>query len=169
MKNQPELTSRQKNEFVWTSEFGAGKSVKLRGAVPWRSVKLDGRKGVGSFGTITRKNDSTHSDYLVAVQGDPDAPTDTPDLLLYVERTQPPREARRQSRQTRSRRSVRKLPLRSGADELRLKSLPFPGGSCSSRYSGVPGRTARGLVPVRFPKSGVVFESLNGSPDVESC
>ncbi|WP_310631933.1 T6SS immunity protein Tli4 family protein [Paraburkholderia sp.] len=86
LKNQPKLTSRQKNEFVWTSEFGVGKAVKLHGAFPWRSVKLDGREGVGSFGTITRKDDSTDYGYLVTVQGDPDAATDTPDLLLYVVR-----------------------------------------------------------------------------------
>ncbi|WP_322057168.1 T6SS immunity protein Tli4 family protein [Paraburkholderia sp. J63] len=86
LKNQPKLTSRQKNEFVWTSEFGVGKAVKLHGTFPWRSVKLDGREGVGSFGTITRKDDSTDYGYLVTVQGDPDATTDTPDLLLYVER-----------------------------------------------------------------------------------
>ncbi|WP_310631932.1 T6SS immunity protein Tli4 family protein [Paraburkholderia sp.] len=85
-KGQPQLTSRQKNEFVWTSEFGVGKAVKLHGVFPWRTIKLDGREGVGSFGTITRKNDTTDYGYLVTVQGDLDAPTDTPDLLLYVER-----------------------------------------------------------------------------------
>lgn len=86
LKNQPKLTSRQMNEFVWTSEFGVGKAVKLHGVLPWRSVKLDGREGVGSFGTITRKDDSTDYGYLVTVQGNSDATTDTPDLLLYVER-----------------------------------------------------------------------------------
>ncbi|WP_322057199.1 T6SS immunity protein Tli4 family protein [Paraburkholderia sp. J63] len=86
LKNQPRLTSRQMNEFVWTSDFGVGKAVKLHGVFPWRSVKLDGREGVGSFGTITRKDDSTDYGYLVTVQGNLDATTDTPDLLLYVER-----------------------------------------------------------------------------------
>ncbi|QNB15359.1 T6SS immunity protein Tli4 family protein [Paraburkholderia tropica] len=86
LKDQPKLTSRQENEFVWTSEFGVGKAVKLHGARPWRTVKLDGREGVGSFGTITRNDDSTDYGYLVTVQGDPEASTDTPDLLLYVER-----------------------------------------------------------------------------------
>jgi hypothetical protein len=86
LKDQPNLTSRQKNEFVWTSEFGVGKAVKLHGAFPWKTAKLDGREGVGSFGTITRNDDSTDYGYLVTVQGDLDAATDTPDLLLYVER-----------------------------------------------------------------------------------
>lgn len=86
LTGQPKLTSRQKNEFVWTSEFGVGKAVKLHGAFPWRTVKLDGREGVGSFATSTRRDDSTDYGYLVTVQGDPDAATDTLDLLLYVER-----------------------------------------------------------------------------------
>ncbi|WP_321857734.1 T6SS immunity protein Tli4 family protein [Paraburkholderia tropica] len=86
LKDQPKLTSRQKNEFVWTSEFGVGKAVKLHGVFPWQTVKLDGREGVGSFGTITRNDDSTDYGYLVTVQGDLNASTDTPDLLLYVER-----------------------------------------------------------------------------------
>ncbi|MFP3796547.1 T6SS immunity protein Tli4 family protein [Paraburkholderia sp. SIMBA_027] len=86
LKDQPKLTSRQKNEFVWTSEFGVGKAVKLHGVFPWQTVKLDGREGVGTFATITRRNDATDYGYLVTVQGDLNAPTDTPDLLLYVER-----------------------------------------------------------------------------------
>jgi hypothetical protein len=86
LKDQPQLTSRQKNEFVWSSEFGVGKAVKLHGVFPWRTVKLDGREGVGTFATITRRNDATDYGYLVTVQGDLNAPTDTPDLLLYVER-----------------------------------------------------------------------------------
>lgn len=86
LKNQPRLTSRQENEFIWTGAFGVGKAVKLHGVFPWRSVKLDGREGVGSLGTITRMDDSTDYGYLVTVQGDADANTDTPDLLLYVER-----------------------------------------------------------------------------------
>ncbi|WP_310631930.1 T6SS immunity protein Tli4 family protein [Paraburkholderia sp.] len=86
LKNQPRLTSRQENEFIWTGAFGVGKSVKLHGVFPWRAVKLDGREGVGSLATITRNDDSTDYGYLVTVQGDPGAATDTPDLLLYVER-----------------------------------------------------------------------------------
>ncbi|WP_310631929.1 T6SS immunity protein Tli4 family protein [Paraburkholderia sp.] len=86
LENQPKLTSRQQSEFVWTGGFGVGKKVKLHGVLPWRTVKLDGREGVGSFGTITRDDDSTDFGYLVTVQGDPAAATDTPDLLLYVER-----------------------------------------------------------------------------------
>ena len=85
-KYAPRLTSRQENEFVWTSAFGVGKSVKLHGAFPWRTVKLDGREGVGSLATITRRDDSTDYGYLVTVQGDADATVDTPDLLLYVVR-----------------------------------------------------------------------------------
>ncbi|WP_310631931.1 T6SS immunity protein Tli4 family protein [Paraburkholderia sp.] len=86
LRGQPRLTSRQENEFIWTGAFAVGKAVKLHGVFPWRSVKLDGREGVGSFGTITRADNSTDYGYLVTVQGDLDAPTDTPDLLLYVER-----------------------------------------------------------------------------------
>jgi hypothetical protein len=79
LKDQPRLTSRQKNEFVWTSEFGVGKTVKLHGVFPWRTVKLDDREGVGSFATITRRDNSTDYGYLVTVQGDLDAAADTPD------------------------------------------------------------------------------------------
>ncbi|MFP3796548.1 MULTISPECIES: T6SS immunity protein Tli4 family protein [Paraburkholderia] len=86
LPNQPKLTSRQQSELLWTGGLGVGKKVKLHGVLPWSGVKLDGREGVGSFGTITRIDDSMDYGYLVAVQGDPDATTDTPDLVLYVER-----------------------------------------------------------------------------------
>ncbi|CAM2153332.1 T6SS immunity protein Tli4 family protein [Paraburkholderia tropica] len=85
-KYAPRLTSRQENEFVWTSAFGVGKAVKLHGVFPWRTVKLDGREGVGSLATITRRDDAIDYGYLVTVQGDADAVVDTPDLLLYVVR-----------------------------------------------------------------------------------
>jgi hypothetical protein len=68
----PKLTSKQKTEFVWGDEYGIG--------------KLDGREGVATSTTITRDDDSTDYGYLATVQGDPNAPIDTPNLLLLVER-----------------------------------------------------------------------------------
>lgn len=83
----PKLTSRQKNEFVWGYDYGIGKQIKLHGVMPYHSVTLDGREGVATSATITRDNGATDYGYLATVQGDRNASTDTPDLLLLVERT----------------------------------------------------------------------------------
>lgn len=82
----PKLTSRQENQFVWGYDYGIGKHIKLHGFMPYRSVKLDGREGVATSATITRDDDSTDYGYLATVQGDSNAPVDTPNLLLLVER-----------------------------------------------------------------------------------
>ncbi|MCX4140493.1 T6SS immunity protein Tli4 family protein [Paraburkholderia sp. SEWSISQ10-3 4] len=86
LPSDPKLTSKQNNEFVWGYEYGIGKRIKLNGLTPYRAVKLDGREGVATSATITRDDDSTDYGYLATVQGDPNAPVDTPDLLLLVER-----------------------------------------------------------------------------------
>jgi hypothetical protein len=84
---QTNLTSREQNEFVWKYS-GLGAQVKLdHDPMPFHTVELDGRKGVSSFGTITRDDGTTDYGYLATVQGDPDAPVDTPDLMLLVQRT----------------------------------------------------------------------------------
>ncbi|MEK6418406.1 MAG: T6SS immunity protein Tli4 family protein [Burkholderia gladioli] len=83
----PKLTSKQKSEFVWGYEYGIGKRIKLVGAVPYRTVALDGREGVETSAIITRDDGSTDYGYLATVQGDSNAPVDTPNLLLLVERT----------------------------------------------------------------------------------
>ncbi|CAE6792679.1 T6SS immunity protein Tli4 family protein [Paraburkholderia nemoris] len=83
----PKLTARQKNEFVWGYDYGTGKQIKLHGVMPYHSVTLDSREGVGTSATITRDDGSTDFGYLATVQGDPNASADTPDLLLLVERT----------------------------------------------------------------------------------
>ena len=83
----PKLTSRQKNEFVWGYDYGIGKQIKLHGVMPYHSVMLDGREGVATSATITRDSGATDFGYLATVQGDPNASSDTPDLLLLVERT----------------------------------------------------------------------------------
>ncbi|SAK82936.1 hypothetical protein AWB75_05335 [Caballeronia catudaia] len=81
------LTSRQKNEFAWKYS-GLGVQVELdHEPVPFHTVDLDGRNGVSSFGTITRNDGTTDYGYLATVQGDPNAPLDTPDLMLLVQRT----------------------------------------------------------------------------------
>jgi hypothetical protein len=82
----PKLTSKQKSEFVWGYEYGIGKRIKLVGAVPYRTVALDGREGVETSAIITRDDGSTDYGYLATVQGDFNAPVDTPNLLLLVER-----------------------------------------------------------------------------------
>jgi len=85
--SDPKLTSRQRNEFVWSYDYGIGKQIKLHGVMPYHSVTLDGREGVATSATITRENGATDYGYLATVQGDPNVSTDTPDLLLLVERT----------------------------------------------------------------------------------
>lgn len=82
----PKLTSKQKSEFVWGYEYGIGKRIRLVGAAPYRTVKLDGREGVETSAIITRDDGSTDYGYLATVQGDSNAPVDTPNLLLLVER-----------------------------------------------------------------------------------
>lgn len=82
----PKLTSKQKTEFVWGYEYGIGKRIRLVGAAPYQTVKLDGREGVETSAIITRDDDSTDYGYLATVQGDSNAPVDTPNLLLLVER-----------------------------------------------------------------------------------
>lgn len=86
LTGDPKLTSKQENEFVWGYEYGIGKRIKLHGPMPYRSVTLDGREGIATSATITRDDDSTDYGYLATVQGDPNAPVDTPNLLLLVER-----------------------------------------------------------------------------------
>ncbi|SAK57932.1 hypothetical protein AWB75_02286 [Caballeronia catudaia] len=81
------LTSREQNEFVWKYS-GLGRAVKLdHDPLPFQNVELDGRKGVSSFGTITRDDGTIDFAYLATVQGDPNAAVDTPDLMLLVQRT----------------------------------------------------------------------------------
>jgi Tle cognate immunity protein 4 C-terminal domain len=72
-----------KTNFFWTQRYQSRKSVKML----WHhlhDVKLDGRKGVASFVELTRDDDTIDYGYLAVVRGDPDAKTDTPDLMLYV-------------------------------------------------------------------------------------
>ncbi|WP_414444659.1 T6SS immunity protein Tli4 family protein [Burkholderia sp. 22PA0106] len=86
LAEDPKLTSKQKSEFVWGYEYGIGKRIKLVGAAPYRTVELDGREGVETSAIITRDDGSTDYGYLATVQGDFNAPVDTPNLLLLVER-----------------------------------------------------------------------------------
>jgi len=50
----------------------------------YRNITLSGSKGVESFVSIVREDDTVDYGYLVAARGDPDAKEDTPDLMLYV-------------------------------------------------------------------------------------
>lgn len=77
------FTAEYKTNFFWTQGYQSHKKVKLL----WRKlhdVQLDGRKGVSSFVELTRDDDTIDYGYLAVVRGDPDAKTDTPDLMLYV-------------------------------------------------------------------------------------
>ncbi len=77
------FTAEYQTEFFWTQRYQSRKRVKLL----WRKlhdVQLDGRKGVSSFVELTRDDDTIDYGYLAVVRGDPDAKTDTPDLMLYV-------------------------------------------------------------------------------------
>lgn len=72
---------------MWGYDYGIGKQIKLHGVMPYLSVTVDGREGVAASAIITRDDGATDFGYLATVQGDPNAPVDTPDLLLLVERT----------------------------------------------------------------------------------
>lgn len=77
------FTAEYKTNFFWTQDYQSRKKVKLL----WRKlhdVQLDGRKGVSSFVELTRDDDTIDYGYLAVVRGDPDAKTDTPNLMLYV-------------------------------------------------------------------------------------
>lgn len=63
------------------------KETRLTGLFAYRSVSLDGRKGIKTFGEIKRKNDRIDYGYLAIVKGDSAATEDMPDLLLFVVRT----------------------------------------------------------------------------------
>jgi Tle cognate immunity protein 4 C-terminal domain len=79
------FTPEYKTNFFWTQRYQSRKSVKML----WHhlhDVKLDGRKGVASFVELTREDDTIDYGYLAVVRGDPNAKTDTPDLMLYVVR-----------------------------------------------------------------------------------
>ncbi len=80
------MTSRQRNEFVWTSD-AVGRVIHLHGPLRYRPAKMAGRLGTASFATVTRYDGATDYAYLVTVQGDPNAAVDTPDLELLVQRT----------------------------------------------------------------------------------
>jgi hypothetical protein len=80
------MTSRQRNEFVWTSD-AVGRVIHLHGPLRYRPTIMAGRLGTASFATVTRYDGVTDYAYLVTVQGDPNASVDTPDLELLIERT----------------------------------------------------------------------------------
>ena len=80
------MTSRQRNEFVWTSD-AVGRVIHLHGPLRYRPTLMAGRLGTASFATVTRYDGATDYAYLVTIQGDPKASVDTPDLELLVERT----------------------------------------------------------------------------------
>lgn len=84
--SDPKMTSKQKNQFVWQWEYPMGKKVKLKGLIPYRSAAMDGREGVATLGEITTFTGDTDYGYLVTVQGDVHAASDTPNLLLLVKR-----------------------------------------------------------------------------------
>ncbi|MBW9102780.1 T6SS immunity protein Tli4 family protein [Paraburkholderia phenoliruptrix] len=80
------MTSRQRNEFVWTSD-AIGRIIHLHGPLRYRPTMMAGRWGTASFATVTGYDGATDYAYLVTVQGDPKAAVDTPDLELLVQRT----------------------------------------------------------------------------------
>ncbi|MGT2472732.1 T6SS immunity protein Tli4 family protein [Paraburkholderia terrae] len=80
------MTSKQRNEFVWTSD-AVGRVIHLHGPLRYRPTLMAGRLGTASFATVTRYDGATDYAYLVTIQGDPKASVDTPDLELLVERT----------------------------------------------------------------------------------
>ncbi|MGW8393941.1 T6SS immunity protein Tli4 family protein [Pseudoduganella sp. HUAS MS19] len=84
-RNSPES---EINEF-WT-QYEVSRTVKRVGT-RWplnskHAVEMDKRKGIASFVSITRKDDSRDFGYLAIVPGDPQSKTDAPQLSLLVVR-----------------------------------------------------------------------------------
>lgn len=79
--------AKEEIDFFWRF-MNQGLIKKVRYSWPqYRSVKLDNREGEYTFVQITRPDDSQDFGYLAYVKGDPEAATDTPNLMLYVIRT----------------------------------------------------------------------------------
>lgn len=80
------LSARDELAFFWERRYGAAKEVRLKWP-PYRNVNLDNREGASTFVDIIRKDGSLDFGYAAYVNGDPQAVSDKPNLMLFIIRT----------------------------------------------------------------------------------
>lgn len=80
------LSARDELAFFWGRRYGAAKEVRLKWP-PYRNVNLDNREGASTFVDIIRKDGSLDFGYAAYVNGDPQAVSDKPNLMLFIIRT----------------------------------------------------------------------------------
>lgn len=83
----PNRNAKEEIAFFW-KWMNRSKTKEVRLGFPsFRTVKMDSREGAYSFAEILRPDGNVDFGYVAYVKGDPDAATDTPNLMLYVIRT----------------------------------------------------------------------------------
>ncbi|EIX6435495.1 hypothetical protein MKU92_004497 [Salmonella enterica] len=72
-------------KWLWNNIYMLYPNQKRKLLWPrWFTVKMDGRKGVGSFLEVTKKNGEKDYGYLAFVRGNPDNLIEEPDLQVFV-------------------------------------------------------------------------------------
>ncbi|WP_347114561.1 T6SS immunity protein Tli4 family protein [Leclercia sp. S52] len=70
--------------WLWNWQYQWSAVSKKLISPKWRTIEMDGRKGVGTFVKSIYKDGSLNYGYVAYVKGDRSARNLTPDLLLYV-------------------------------------------------------------------------------------
>lgn len=70
--------------WLWNWQYQWSAVSKKLITPKWRTIEMDGRKGVGTFVKSVYKDGSLNYGYVAYVKGDRSARNLTPDLLLYV-------------------------------------------------------------------------------------
>lgn len=82
------FTAEGKAAYFWERRYANRRSFQSLWPFHYafKDTTMAGQEGVKTFVELTRDDEAQTKDYgyLVAVRGDPDAKTDTPDLMLYV-------------------------------------------------------------------------------------
>ena len=80
------LTASYKSNFFWTQDYRSYDSIKnLLTLRRYNPIDFAGQKGVESMVSMIRKDKVTQDyGYLVVTDGDPNAGTKKPELMLYV-------------------------------------------------------------------------------------
>jgi len=75
--------------YLWNRKYQWSSISKELISPKWRSIKMDGRNGLGTFVKSTFKDGSVDYGYVAYVQGNHKARNLEPDLLLYVMQDSP--------------------------------------------------------------------------------
>lgn len=82
------FTAEGKAAYFWERRYANRRSFQSLWPFHYafKDTTMAGQEGVKTFVELTRDDEEQTKDYgyLVSVRGDPDAKTDTPDLMLYV-------------------------------------------------------------------------------------